>query len=158
MIQLRRNSFGPIGVDIGSRSVKLLQLTADGSRVVDAVRCDLASNEGNDVRERQAVIAAAIKKGRDGRAFRGRHAVLCLGSRELFVQNLRVPKTPGTEMQRLVEQEAAGKVPFPIGETDVRFIEAADVRQGDTIKREVILLACHRPVLEQLLTAAAAAG
>src|SRR5690606_4689929 len=49
-------------------------------------------------------------------------------------------------------------LPFKSDEAEIRYIEAADVRQGDTFRREVILLACHRPALERMLGVAAAAG
>ena len=70
---------------------------------------------------------------------------------ELFVQNVRLAKAPSSEMERLVRQEAAGRLPFPAAEADIRFLEAADVRQGETTRREVILLACHKPMVDQLL-------
>jgi type IV pilus assembly protein PilM len=76
----------------------------------------------------------------------------------MFVQNIRVTKAPPAELQRVVQQEAVGRVPFPAAEAEIRFLQAADVRQGDTVKREVILLACHRPVLEQLLQTVEKAG
>jgi type IV pilus assembly protein PilM len=78
--------------------------------------------------------------------------------RELFVQNVRLPKATASEMMKLVNQEAASRLPFPHAEAEVRFLEAADVRQGDAVKRELILMACHRPVLQQLLAAIEAGG
>ena len=96
-------------------------------------------------------FGAALRRAREGRNFRGREAVICLGAPELFVQNVRLAKVPGAEMERLVRQEAAGRLPFPAAEAEIRFLEAADVRQGETTRREVILLACHKPVVDQLL-------
>ncbi|HEY2882726.1 MAG TPA: pilus assembly protein PilM [Pirellulales bacterium] len=207
---LTKRATGPIGVDIGSRSVKLLQFNADRTRVVDAARRELPplgvrhvdqmdetrrmekvaggkafqsenarSAEAKSARqaENQTVgqtaavqdnaemakwytaLTEAIRAIREGGNFRGREAVVCLGARELLVQNLRLPKaaTPG-EMEGLVHQEAAGRMPFPHDEAEIRFLEAADVRQGDSVKREVILLACHRPPLERMLAAIEAGG
>jgi type IV pilus assembly protein PilM len=51
----------------------------------------------------------------------------------------------------LVAQEAAGRVPFGIDEAEIRFLEAADVRQGDQTLREVIVFAVQRTVLAQAL-------
>lgn len=154
----RRKS--PIGVDIGGRSVKLLQLNADGTRLLEAVRWDLpqaVAGEGQAAAA-GAALSEALKSAREGRGFRGRDAVLCLGARQLFVQNLRVPKAPAAELDQVVRQEVSGRLPFKIEEADVRFLEAADVRQGDLLRREVIVLACHLPVLAELLAATEAAG
>lgn len=151
--------FGPIGIDLGSRSVKLIQFTADQKRLVDAVRWELPTlAEDAPPLERSQQIASAINQAREGRKFRGRDAVICLGARELFVQNIRVAKGAGSELDRVVHQEAAGRLPFAIAEAEIRYLQAADVRQGDIAKREVILLACHRPVLESTLQMIVGAG
>jgi type IV pilus assembly protein PilM len=152
----RRNS--PIGVDIGGRSVKLLQLNADRTRLLEAVRWDLPQSAAGEGQIAGAALGEALKQARDGRGFRGRDAVLCLGARHLFVQNLRVPKVPSAELEATVRSEVGGRLPFPVDQADVRFLEAADVRQGDLVRREVIVLACHLPVLAELLGVVEAAG
>jgi type IV pilus assembly protein PilM len=150
--------FTPIGVDIGSRSVKLAQLSADGARLVELARWDLPSETPTEPAARAEQVTDALRRAREGRKFHGRDAVISLGPRELFVQNVRLPKVPGEELEKLVRADAAERIPFPIDEAEIRFLEAADVRQGDQTRREVVLLACHRPVLDELLRVVEAAG
>src|SRR5688572_25043854 len=88
---------GPIGIDIGSRSVKLLQFTADQTRVIEASRWELGAIADQNPEQRSELLLKAIRHAREAGKFRGRDAVLCLGSRELVVQNLRVAKTSGAE-------------------------------------------------------------
>ena len=152
----QRNS--PMGVDIGSRSVKLVQLSADRQRLIDAARWDLPGGEAAGGELRGARLTEALRSVCEGRQFRGRDAVLCLGARELFVQNVRVPKAPPGEFEQIVRQEASGRIPFPVAEAEIRYLDAADVRQGDLTRREVIVLACHQPVLAELLSAVEDAG
>lgn len=144
--------FGPVGVDIGSRSVKLIQLDAERARVVEAVRWDLAWNTRAEPEEHDALIVQALKRAREGRNFRGRKAVVCLSGENLFVQNLRVAQASGAELERTVCAEGAGRLPFSADEAEMRFLEADNVRQGDSVRREVILLACHKPSLQRLLS------
>jgi type IV pilus assembly protein PilM len=144
----------PIGVDIGSRSVKLLQFDAAQSRVIAAARWDLPPENGDSPEARDEQIVEALGRAREGRPFKGRGAVFCLGAKSLFVQNLRVAQSAGAELACLVRHEAAGRLPFASDEAEIRFLETADVRQGDSVRREVILLACHRPALERLLAMA----
>jgi len=154
-----KRRYGPIGVDIGARSVKLVQFSADHSRLLDAARWDVPATPDEAGSERcQKKIVDALKQVRDGRGFRGRDAVLCLNHQDLFLQNVRVPKVEGPEMQRLVQQEAASRLPFPVTDAELRFIEAADVRQGDATMREVILLACRRDALQKNLDVVERAG
>jgi len=149
---------GPIGVDIGSRAVKLLQMDAQRSDIWETARWDLPEPADGDPAQRDAAIVAALQQARQGRRFRGREAVLAIGGRDLFVQNIRVPQASGDDLLKTVCLEAAGRLPFRSDEAEIRFLEAADVRQGDTIRREVIVLACQRKVIERLVGLAEGAG
>ena len=159
MIRLVKKRCGPIGIDLGSHTIRLLQLTGDHTRIVDAVRWDLPEEaRDEDPKIRVPAVADAMQQALSCRDFRGREAVLCLGSRELFVQNIRVPKSPDGDISSVVQQEAAGRLPYDIAETDIRFIETADIRHGGTMRREVIILACHRPILDHTLDIVTQAG
>jgi type IV pilus assembly protein PilM len=155
---LSMNRCGPIGVDLGSSTVKLLQFDTARNRLVAAGRWDLPLGKPASAEERDAQWVDALARSRHGRPFQGRDAVLCLGARDLFVQNLRVAKLPGDALEKTVHQEAAGRLPFPAAEAEVRFLEAGDVRHGESVKREVIVLACHRPVVDRLLAVVERAG
>ena len=156
---VRPVKYGPVGIDLGSRSVKLVQFTADGKRLIDAVRWELpAASEGASSDELSKQLSDALRLAREGRKFRGREVVLSVGPREMFVQNIRVPKASGAELEKSVRQEAGGRLPFPAAEAEVRFLDTADVRQGDLVRREVILLACHQPALTRLLGIVDAVG
>jgi len=152
---LKRTRTSPIGVHIGSHSVKLIQFDASGTDVIDAARWDLSEEiEPNQV----GPVAEAVTRAREGRGFRGRRAVLCLRGRDLFIQNVRVNQASGDELQRIVQHEAASRLPFPSQEAEIRFVEAADVRQGTAARREVILLACRRTIIKRLLDVAEQSG
>ena len=151
--RLKSRQPGPIGLDIGSHCVKLIQFSADHSRVIDAARWELPDGETMSAAERWPQVAAAVRQAREGRHFRGRETVIGFGAPELTVQNVRVAKAPGGELDKIVRQEAAGRLPYPVEEAEIRFIEAADVRQGETTKREVILLTCRKTTLIDALSA-----
>jgi len=149
---------GPIGVDIGSRSVKLMQFDGERTAVLESARWDLPPKRPSDEARRDEQIVEAIAQARQHRNFRGRHAVFGLGAEHLFVQNIRVAKAGSDELDKIVQFEAAGRLPFSSDEAEVRYIEAADVRQGDAVRREVILLACRQQVIQRILALADAAG
>ena len=149
---------GPIGVDLGSRSVKLLQFNGDCSRVVEAARWDLPPTSGPQPDGRVAETVQAIHQAREGRHFHGRAAVFAVPSGDLFVQNFRVAQAVGPELDKIVSAEASGRLPFAGQEAEIRYLEAADVRQGDVVRREVIVLACRRAVVETVLAIAEGTG
>jgi type IV pilus assembly protein PilM len=147
LLRLRRA--GPIGIDLGSRSVKMVQFTADRKEVIAAGRWELPASASQETQPEKFV--ELIERGLSERKFVGRKVVLCLTDKQLVLQNVRVPKSEGAELDRHVAQEAAGRVPFGVEEAEIRYVEAAEVRQGDAVLKEVIVFACHRPVLEKSL-------
>jgi type IV pilus assembly protein PilM len=147
-----KRRYSPIGIDIGARSIKLVQLSGDRTRLMDAARVELPliDDKATDL-EQVERLADGISRGLTDREFRGREAVCCLSERQMFLQSLRVAKQTGPQLDRLVAQEAAGRVPFGLDEAELRYLEAADVRQGDQTLREVIVFAVQRTVLQQTL-------
>ncbi len=150
---LSHRRYSPIGIDVGARSIKLVQFTGDRSQLIDAARVELPPLPEQATSEQQmARISDALQRGLSGKAFRGREVVTCLSDRHLFLQSLRVAKQTGPQLDRLVAQETAGRVPFALDQAELRYVEAADVRQGDQTLREVIVFAVQREVLKQSLT------
>jgi type IV pilus assembly protein PilM len=152
-----RARYGPIGVDVGARSVKLVQLTADAGELVAAARWDLPP-ESEKPGAGPVAVASAIRRAREGGGFRGREAVLSLSHRTLFLQNVRVPKCEGAELERQIHQEAGRRFPFPVAEAEIRFLDVADVRQTGAVLREVILMAAQRSAIEEAITGIEGAG
>jgi type IV pilus assembly protein PilM len=149
---IKRQGTAPIGVDVGTRFVKMVQFSGDRTRVLAAGRWEIPAPPAKSSPQEQAQrTAETLKRGLRERPFVGNDVVLCLSDKQLVLQNVRVPKVGGPELDRAVAQEIAGRVPFPVEETELRYVESVDVRQGDALVREVIVFACHRPVLAQLL-------
>ena len=155
---LTRKRHSPIGIDIGSRSIKLVQLSSDHTSLIEASRWELSDSEDDQPEAASDRLAEALTRAREAGSFKGREAVICLNNRQLFLQNIRIPKQEKAGLDRTVQQEAAGRIPFPVAETEIRYLEAADIRHGDAVMREVILIACHRPVLEAVVETVERAG
>lgn len=108
--------------------------------------------------ENQEVVIEAFRKLAEDRRFRGRKVVLCLQGDDLFVQNARIPKRTYEGYDSSIYQEAEARLPASLDEMDLRFIEAGDIRQGNVVKSEVVLLAARKARIIWLIEAAEAAG
>lgn len=177
---LNNRRYGPIGIDLGSRSVKLVQLSADRTKLIDAARWDLpvasvgetvkaeiAKSEiakpdsskpetvkkatDEEIAARSTLYAQAIEQAMIGRSFKGREVVVCLSDKQLSLQSVRVPREDGPQLERAVLQETAGRLTYPIQEAEVRFVPATDVRQGEQTLKEVIVFAAQKIVIQQML-------
>ncbi|MBI1901783.1 MAG: pilus assembly protein PilM [Planctomycetia bacterium] len=183
MISLKvKRGVGPIGVDVGSRWIKVVQLSDDRARVVAATRLELARPAADKAAHEKAAadkaaaqksagdkpdgakaapqpdLAETLREVRESHDFHGKEAVLCLSGRDLFVQNIRVARGAPGGMDAAVRQEVAGRLPFDAAQADIRYLEAGDVRQGEQVKREAIVIACRRDVVRNLLETAERAG
>jgi len=154
VVQLRLGAqFSPIGVDIGSSSIKLVQLDAECRSITSCVHWDLSPERTmrqSSSKDPEHELAEALQRALGMGRFRGRRVVVALGSPELLVQNIRVANDPNA-LDDLVCAEAASRIPFPWDEAEIRYLEIASIRQAEQLRREVILLACHRPVIDRLL-------
>jgi type IV pilus assembly protein PilM len=142
---LSRNRRGPIGLDVGSEGVKMLQLARSGGNlaVVGAARRSFAQQaaESPDGASRRQLAAEAVRQLLRSGQFRGREVVSCLRADELAIKNIRLPQMPERELASAVLWEARERFEFEVAEDRVHFIRAGEVRQGTETRDEVILIA-----------------
>ena len=151
MIAFKPNRPHPIGLHIGSRSATLIQLAGapDALEVHAIAQCDIPFHDKESTDEQNQEAAVALKKLLAEHDFKGKAVVSCLGSQELFVQNVRVPQLPREELEKVVRWEAEERLPYPIEDAEIRHLLAAEVRQDSNVKQEVLLMACHRGVVDR---------
>jgi len=125
---------------------------------VAAARVDLPVDPEGSLAARRTAITAGLRRALGRARFRGRDAVLCLAAPDLIVQNVRVPAAGGQSLEYLVRQEAAGRLPLDIDDADIRCLVAGDVRHGESVRREVILLAVAKQTIQDVLAMVEAAG
>ncbi len=152
------NHRSPIGIDIGTRSIKLAQLeTADESiRVSALARSDLPPGAESSEARGEAIRSTLADLLRGG-LFHGRNVVVSLNSKQLFVQNVRVPRIAPEELTKVVRWEAEERLPEDFGEAEIRHLIAGEIRLGSGAadgaesRQEVILLACRRKEIDELI-------
>lgn len=158
-MRLWKRGHGPIGVDLDGRSIKLVQLSSDGTTVAEAVRWDgveasAGATDDEWVKETAAALRQALSKGH----FRGRRAVFCVPSADLMTQNVRVADGGKELLAASVADECAGRLGLSPETAEIRYLDVGPVRQGETVRREVIVLATRRNLTERLLRVADAVG
>jgi type IV pilus assembly protein PilM len=160
MIALKRSRQQPIGLHLGPRMVRLVQLsgraespTIRAMAEAEVPREDEAAPEARD-RETASIIRRLVCD----HGFKGRQVTSCLGAQDLFVQNVRVPQLPPEEIESVLTWEAAERLPYPVADAELRHIFAGTLRQEENKKQEVILLACHRGVVERHVQLLESAG
>lgn len=151
------NLFGgkicPIGIDLGSHSLKMLQLAKVGAgwSLVAAAEAPVPGSIAENVSALQEWRITTIKRLLAAKPFKTRKVVTCLPSREILVQHLRVATMGEEELKKALPWEAQEKLPFDTQQAMLRHIVAGEVYDGDESKLEVILMAASRAALQRHL-------
>lgn len=127
----------------------MLQLTGLGSQPVVLAAEHKEISRGTS--DRSEFIRAVISDALRNKPFRGRNVVLSLGSGEFQMKNVRLPRMPASELASAVAFEAQERFGFGESAAQIRHIPVGEVRHGDEVKEEVIVLAAHNEVVDQRL-------
>ncbi len=153
---LNMRKCGPIGLDIGSEGIRMLQLSGSGKRmrVSGAARWHFppgAAGPDADPRDRrQAAVSAVRDLLKDG-AFIGRQVVGCLRADEVQIKNVRLPHMSQTELTSAAVWECQERFGFKVAPDRLHFINAGEVRQGTEVRDEVVLMAVPEEVIQDYL-------
>jgi len=163
MLGLRlRGRPGPIGLDVGSEGVKLLQLRRSGGKISVAAAAHSrfpqnSSGPDSDPAARIQLATQAVRDAISRGGFRGRNTVSCLRSDELAIKNVRLPHMPDPELTKAVVWECQERFGFAVAPDQVHYFNAGEVRQGPEVRDEVIMMAVsdetiqrHLEMLEQM--------
>ncbi|MBE7506799.1 MAG: pilus assembly protein PilM [Planctomycetia bacterium] len=138
----RGRKHGPIGLDLGSTGVRMIQFAdAMGDPVVQAATHFELPPGITDARERAEMLERAVKDAMATRPFCGREVVAGLGLSEFQMKSIRLPKMPPEELAAAVEFEAQDRFDMAGKPAQVRFFSAGEVRHGTEIKEEILVFA-----------------
>lgn len=148
----------PIGIDIGSSSIKLAQLRRahGGFEVVGSARVDCPT-ASEPVSAADAIDA--IERGIASAGLLGRGAVISVDDRLLRVRSARTPRLTDDELDRSLALDATERLGMT--ETDdpvFGWLDAGEVRQGEDTWREAILVGARGDVIEDLVMGLASRG
>lgn len=155
MLLGKRKASGPIGVDIDDDEVRLVQVEchADRVKLLAAARRELPADLPEQLPARHAAIARIVADTVFRRGFSGRRLVVCVPPTAVRIKNLRLPRIPAEEVPGAIEWEAKDRLQLDHEPHLMRYFDAGEVRQGDDLRREIILLALPTAFAESLTTA-----
>ena len=146
------NKLSPIAVDIGTETIKLLQVEPrDGQHRLSAAACEVIPEEARGKSaEREAFVSDALRKMLN-EGFRGKQVVTCLPANVMALQHLRMAKMNPEELAKALPYEAAGKLPFDANRAVLRHTISGEVYQNQEARQEVIVMAAPRDAVDRHL-------
>lgn len=145
-----RHNTTPLLLDLGTDGVKMMQAGRSGSnlRVVACGRRRFPDGMEGDSERQREFAAQAIREmcRRDG--FLGRTVISSLPCGPLGVKNIRLPQMPEHDTRRAVLEEANERFGYSVVPDRLRWFVAGQVRQGNEVRNEVIMMAVSKEDLD----------
>ena len=148
----RTRRYGPIGLDLGTEGIRMLQLGRAGGRyaVAAAGRWHYPAGAEDPARRRELAVGAVGDMLRAG-GFHGRDVVSCISAAQLSINNVRLPQMPEEELASAVAWECQERFGFQVTPDRVHYINAGEVRHGSETRDEIILLAVTEQTVREHL-------
>lgn len=153
MLKFLRNKVHPIGIDLGSDSLKMMQLatTDRGFSLVAAAKAQVPYDVRGNGSAMQEWYVKQIRTLLGAKPFKGKKVVTCLPARDLIIQHLRMARMENEQLAQALVFEAQDKVPFNCRHALLRHMVAGEIYEGSETRLEVILMAASRATVEQHL-------
>jgi type IV pilus assembly protein PilM len=150
-----------VGLDVGSHSVKVVELARAGGKfriaraaVVPTPPGAVVDGAPGDPRSLGTAIRAAF----DQSGIRNRRVNTALGGRAVVIREIRLPTMPDEELAQAVRFEAERYLPAGSKEAAVDFQVLERVQEGQTTRLDVLFVAARREVVDSFAAALQGAG
>jgi type IV pilus assembly protein PilM len=151
MIRLHRTHLQPIGLDLGSAHVRMLQLEEVGGElsVAAAATEPVPPEVSADPHDRVAALEPLLRRMLRRGHFRGRRVVAMLPRHIVQVKNLRLPPMPAGELESAVRLESPSLFGCDADQARLHYLPTGEVRQGSETRQELIAVAARTQEVDE---------
>ncbi len=150
-----------VGLDVGSHSIKAVELARAGGRFRIA-RAGVVPTPPGAVVEGAAgdpkVLGPAVRRALEQAGIRNRRVNAALSGRAVVVREIRLPQMPDEELAQAVRFEAERYLPAGSKDPAVDFQVLERVQEGQTTRLDVLFVAARREVVDGFVAALGEAG
>jgi type IV pilus assembly protein PilM len=150
-----------VGLDVGSHSVKVVELARAGGRLRIARSAVVPTPPGGLVEGAVGdpkVLGPAIRRAFDQAGIRNRRVNTALSGRAVVVREIRLPAMPDEELAQAVRFEAERYLPAGSKDAAVDFQVLERVQEGQTTRVDVLFVAARRELVDGFTSALQEAG
>ncbi|MBN1383451.1 MAG: type IV pilus assembly protein PilM [Elusimicrobia bacterium] len=141
-----------IAIDIGSYSVKIVQLKLVGNkwtllRYFSVPTVNPAMAEITPVEKRQLVVDAILKIFSEQKITL-KDVITSVSGNSVIVRYVKLPKLNPEQLAKTIQFEAEPFIPFPIQDVNISFQILGDVTEDGAQKMETILVAAKKEIIQ----------
>lgn len=147
-----------IGLDIGSHSVKAVQISKSGDTLrvehVGYAAIDPAQMTTDPIEAQGAAVLSAL----EGFATKNAVFVGALPGQTVVIRYPRLPDMPDEQLRQAIEREAAQNLPFELSEVFLDFVVLDRGLENEEQVAKVLLVAAKHELIDSCIRVAEAAG
>jgi type IV pilus assembly protein PilM len=144
-----------VGLDIGSHSIKLIELVREGDQVAITAAGSMPTPPKAITSTIQAdleAIAVSLKQLIKDTGTKSRNVNIALPESKVFTRVIEVPQLSPRELTSAIKWEAEQYIPLPLDQVNVDFTVLRDSKQTGNNKMEVLLVAAPKALIDKYLT------
>lgn len=155
-------SKAPVGVDIGSHTIKVCQLkrSGDGYELEKFAAVDIypSGEHPVDIQEQQTAKIEALKRALELGGIKAKHSVSAISGESIIVRYLQLPEMPEDELKKALQWEAEEYIPFRLSEVNLDSVILGRGSDGEHAKMDVLLVSAKKDMVEGHLSVIRGAG
>jgi type IV pilus assembly protein PilM len=143
------------GIDIGSHSIKLIELAREGDQVAITAAGSMPTPPKAITSMVQAdleAVAVSLKQLIKDTGTKTRNVNIALPESKVFTRVIEVPQLSPRELSSAIKWEAEQYIPLPLDQVNVDFTVLRDSKQTGTNKMQVLLVAAPKALIDKYLT------
>lgn len=144
-----------IGIDIGSYSIKLIEIARDGDRVglVAAGSVPMPPKAMTSALQADMeAVAVAIRQLMKDTGSKSRDVTIALPESKVFTRVIEVPQLSQRELSSAIKWEAEQYIPLPLDQVNVDYTVLREAKETGTNKMEVLLVAAPKSLVDRYMT------
>jgi type IV pilus assembly protein PilM len=150
-----------VGVDVGSSSIKLVQLKEAKGGTYQLACCGMIPLPAEAIVDNtimdSASVAEAIRNIIKSSKVKASDAVCSIGGNSVIIRKISVPTMTSEELEDQIQWEAEQYIPFDINDVNVDF-QVLDTDERDTSRMNILLVASKKDMINDYTTVFAEAG
>ncbi len=143
----------PIGIDIGSAFVKVVQFQQNDERLelIAVERMPIPEQYRDDNSKKMSLLTEFIRDIPKKQGFKGKRCIISIPASETFLQHVKTPRISPDKLGSTLRWELADKLPFDINDAIIRHIVVGEVHNEREVGLEVIVIAAQREIVDRYL-------
>lgn len=144
-----------VGLDIGSSSIKIIEIAREGDRVwlASAGTTPMPPKAlSSTLRADTEAIAVAVKQLLRETGTKSRNMNIALPESKVFTRVIEVPQLSTRELTSAIKWEAEQYIPLPMDQVNIDYTVLRDSKETGTNKMEVLLVAAPKVLVDRYMT------